>query len=320
MVDPSLGSVQIAAGSKSLSDLTFSYELKCMSELSQLQTGTVINSFQVFFHDECKDTVISPPYFESVSTLVYEPVWQPVTPATTSLTCGGFSYSIQTPVTDDWPILDLQYGQLFVDPYILPTHVGQWDVQLKACLILTGECRIGPIGTISISDPCGSTEIVAGPIDTVLAAAPFKRAWIDMNVEMGVLWPFSDTIDQKYPEVQNCGPIFYKLLDDLGKAVLPGSYLSLDLDTNVLAIEPTLYDRVGPAQYLLHAYMADYPEIFVDVPFEVSVLACTAVVDPSLVVVSDKAVVWGDLALPYSIGPVMAQYQQKPNCGYDFAW
>ena len=88
------GEVTISAGAKSLSDLTFSYELKCMSELSLLQTGTVINSFQIFFYDECKDTIISPPYFESFSTLVYEPFWQPVVPAATSLTCGGFSYSI----------------------------------------------------------------------------------------------------------------------------------------------------------------------------------------------------------------------------------
>jgi len=67
--------VNVQAGAKSLSDLTFSYELKCSSELSLLQTGTVINSFQIFFYDECTDTIITPPFFENFSTLVYEPFW-----------------------------------------------------------------------------------------------------------------------------------------------------------------------------------------------------------------------------------------------------
>ena len=57
-------------------------------------------------------------------------------------------------MTDDWPIVDLQNGYLRVDPYILPYHLGTWDVQIQACLILTGDCRVGPIGTVTISDPC----------------------------------------------------------------------------------------------------------------------------------------------------------------------
>ena len=152
--------------------------------------------------------------------------------------------------------------------------MGQWDIQLKACLILTGACQIGPVGTVSISDPCVATEIIPGQINTVLRSSAFQRAWVDLKVEMGSAYPFSDTIDRKYPEVDNCGPIFYKLLDSMGQTVLNGGLLSLNINTDILAAEPTLYDRLGLFQYYLHAYMADYPNIFVDVPFEVEVTAC----------------------------------------------
>ena len=55
-------------------------------------------------------------------------------------------------------------------------------------------------------------------------------------------------------------------------------------------------------------------------PFSAEVTACEATIDPSLVILTDKAVVWGDRALPYNIGAALASYQQKPNCAYDFAW
>lgn len=51
---------------------------------------------------------------------------------------------------------------------------------------------------------------------------------------MGARWPFVDTVDEKYPEVSNCGPIGYSLLDTFGRAISPSSYLKLDYTSGIL--------------------------------------------------------------------------------------
>lgn len=43
VVNELTGEIRVQTGSKSLSDLTYSYELKCMSTFSEVQTGTVMN-------------------------------------------------------------------------------------------------------------------------------------------------------------------------------------------------------------------------------------------------------------------------------------
>jgi|FrelakmetLWP11LW_1041352.scaffolds.fasta_scaffold416716_2 hypothetical protein len=55
-----------------------------------------------------------------------------------------------------------------VNPTIIPTHLGVWKLQLKACLNLTGACVLGPIGTITVLNPCLDTNINAGYIGTIM--------------------------------------------------------------------------------------------------------------------------------------------------------
>jgi len=57
-----------------------------------------------------------------------------------------------------------------VNPTIIPTHLGDWKLQLKACLNLTGACTIGPIGIITVLNPCLETNINGGYIGTVMQA------------------------------------------------------------------------------------------------------------------------------------------------------
>lgn len=45
LVNAKTGEIRVMNGAKSLADLTFSYELKCTSVFSEVQTGTAINSF-----------------------------------------------------------------------------------------------------------------------------------------------------------------------------------------------------------------------------------------------------------------------------------
>ena len=79
-----------------------------------------------------------------------------------------------------------------------------------------------------------------------------------MNVEMGAFWPFTDTVDQNYPEPLNCGPIAYTLFDVEGNELNSNSYVTLDMATSILAVEPTILEPVGEYSFYLRAFMVDY--------------------------------------------------------------
>jgi hypothetical protein len=107
MANSYLGAVEVKTASKSLAGLTYTYTLTCKSTLSTVALGTVTQNFQVYFYDECKDTVLTPPSFKDMTTMIYFYSDTPVIPASSSLNCGGFTYSIYTPFTANWPQIDL---------------------------------------------------------------------------------------------------------------------------------------------------------------------------------------------------------------------
>ena len=179
-----------------------------------MQAGTIYNTFKVFFYDECVDANITPPYFADILTPVYFPKSAEIIDAFTDLSCGGFTYSIATPLTENWPTIDLQDGKVNVYPTMIPTHLGDWNLQIKACLILTGECKVGPQGKITILNPCLDTRVIGGSINYKMTAPILGNDSLNLVTEMGNEWPFYDTIDQTFPTYSyNCGQILYVILD-----------------------------------------------------------------------------------------------------------
>ena len=140
-IDPVSGAaIKVETPLKNLDGKLYSYELRCESTLTQLNEGTAYYFFQVRFYDECNDATITPPYFEDFDTEVFLGTSVLYAPAQSDKECGGFTYSIATPITESWPQIGLQNGQIFIEPTLIPTHVGPWDVRLTAYLELNNRC------------------------------------------------------------------------------------------------------------------------------------------------------------------------------------
>lgn len=256
-IDPVSGAaIRVETPLKNLDGKLYSYELRCESTLSQLNEGTANYFFQVRFYDECNDATITPPYFEDFGTEVFLGASVPYAPAQSDKVCGGFTYSIATPMTESWPKIGLQNGQIFIEPTLIPTHVGPWDVRLTACLELNNRCQTGPIGRITVTNPCLASEIVTAPINTIMRAPRLKFNDLSLYAEMGAAWPFSDSVDNKYAQIQNCGRILYDVLDVNGNA-LPGPPI-VYLQNDVLFFQPQLSDPIATIPLILRAYLADY--------------------------------------------------------------
>ena len=204
-----------------------------------------------------------------------------------------------------------------VNPTIIPTHLGDWKLQLKACLNLTGACTIGPIGIITVLNPCLETNINGGYIGTVMQAPILGTDQLNLKAEMGPdMWPFFDTVDMAFPALAyNCGMIKYIILDT-AKRPLPQPPI-VTLSGDILTFTPRLDDPVGEIPLILRAYMVDYNNIYIDRGFFVKVTACQATLSVSNSLnLPNKSIVWGDPVLPYSISSLFSAYVQTPNCGY----
>ena len=200
---------------------------------------------------------------------------------------------------------------------MIPTHLGDWNVQLKACLTLTGECKTGPIGVTRILNPCLDTNINAGYINYMMTAPILGNDSLNLNVEMGSLWPFTDTVDTTFPNFNyNCGQILYVILDSSKNPIPLPTIVTRTGD--IITLTPRINDPIGDISLILRGYMNDYPGIFIDRDFVVRVTPCEATLTVSnLLNIPDKSVVWGDNALPYDIGSVFGAYIQTPACGYN---
>lgn len=116
--------------------------------------------------------------------------------------------------TQSWPQIGLQAGNFIVTPDQIPTHLGTWDVRIKACLTLTNACSVGPVSQVFVVNPCLETNVVAGEITTVMSAPRLDFNSLSLQQEMGPFWPFTDTVDNQFPEPYNCGRIDYVILDE----------------------------------------------------------------------------------------------------------
>lgn len=146
------------------------------------------------------------------------PASEIVFPASSNKACGGFEYSIATPMSDSWPRIELQNGNILIDPTSIDNHVSIWEVQIRACLVLTGECKIGPVGAITVINPCLSTNIIGGQITNIMTAPELGADQLNLTNEMttitgDILWPFFDSVDATFAGFQECGSINYLLLD-----------------------------------------------------------------------------------------------------------
>lgn len=209
-----------------------------------MQAGTIYNTFKVFFYDECNDVTITPPYFADMTTLVYFPKSSALVEAQTDLSCGGFTYSIATPLTDNWPSIDLQAGNVNVYPDTIPTHLGDWFLQIKACLTLTGECKVGPQGKITILNPCLDTRVMGGFINYQMTAPILGTDSMNLAIEMGNQWPFYDTVDNTFPTfAYNCGQILYTILDSAQQPLPQPPIVTRNGD--IMTFTPKINDPVG---------------------------------------------------------------------------
>jgi len=177
------------------------YDLVCTSTFSLLASGRALNTFSVTFYDECNGAVITPPSFSEIRTIVFLPKQSGIFQPFSDLNCGGFEISIATPMSSQWPNIDYQNGQIRVDPTLIPTHVGTWKVQLKACLVLTGACEIGPESNIIVEDPCPSTNIMGGEITYIMTAPQEGVDSLNLLTHMAPgTWPFYDTVDDQFAQ------------------------------------------------------------------------------------------------------------------------
>jgi len=310
-IDPVTGSaILINTPYKDLDSIVFSYELRCESKFSQMAEGIVSTFFQVRFYDECHDTLISPAYFDEFDTFAFEIGSRPFYEAQSDKVCGGFTYSIYTPVMPSWPAMTLQNGKIMIDPQIIPTHIGPWDIQIESCLSLTGVCKLGPISRINVLNPCVDSEIKVAPITTILEAPILGTNALSLINEMGPAWPFYDTVDLAYPQVQNCGRIVYEILDMDGNTLPQPPIVYLDGD--VLVMQPHVDDPIDIIPLKLRASLADYQfvPIYQDVDFAVKVLPCQARIDSSQVYLSlsNTGIKWGDEAVNYYVGELFNMY------------
>lgn len=99
---------------------------------------------------------------------------------------------------ESWPPIGLQNGKVFVNPTLIPAHVGEWNIQIKACLDLTGLCQVGPISTITVINPCFSTQISGGLISKTMTAPRLGSDGLSLFDQMGAGWPFADSVDVSY--------------------------------------------------------------------------------------------------------------------------
>ena len=301
------GEIAFQTGSKSFRGATLYYKLTCTSTLSQVTQGTIENTFEVQIIDECDNIEIAPAGFNDFTTLVFVPNSNPVYAATSNKICGGFEYSIATPMSASWPQIELQNGSILINPTSIDNHVSIWDVQIRACLVLTGECKLGPVGSITVINPCLSTNIIGGEINSIMSAPELGSDNLNLSLEMttvtgDILWPFFDSVDANFAGFQECGSINYVLLDTSFTEVVG----PVTRQGNMLYFSPPLGYPLGYTNFILRGYLARYSNIFLDVPFQVEVLACSTTIDPTNVYVENKIITWGNPALPYSIGNIFS--------------
>ena len=219
---------------------------------------------------------------------------------------------------ESWPPIGLQNGKIFINPTEIPAHVGEWNIQIKACLDLTGLCQNGPISTITVINPCFSTQISGGLISYTMTAPRLGSDGLSLFDHMGAGWPFADSVDVTYSQFQNCGMIDYVILDSAGNPLPSPPIVSFQGDN--LVFTPQLNDPLGPIDLILRGYLVSYfPDVApLDIPFQAVVTACDAQIDVTEVRVSDKEITWGDVALPYNIQESLNQYSQSPACQYEY--
>lgn len=245
-----------------------------------------------------------------------------VSRVTSSHNC-PLSYEL-VPVTAAPSPVALNKGAWLVEatPASYADHMGTHEYVVKACVQVEGvlaNCQTSATAAILVSDPCARTMPMPHAISTTMTAGLFETSSIDLRSEFPV-WPFTDTIDMNpaysAPDSGKCGLIKYVVLDEFGD---PSAFVEYD-GAREIVMRPTEGNPARPGSHdvVFRAYVDDYPDNYVDVPFSVTVTACEPTIDSSNVVIPDVYHAWGADTQTLATTAAFEQYTFSPACALSF--
>lgn len=177
---------------------------------------------------------------------------------------------------------------------------------------------------VSVVDPCLNTQIIPGDIVTVMQAPILGGDSLNLFTELGIAWPWTDTVDQDVPDsiaIGVCGPLEYFVVTNT-PLPQPTNLVSLVGDT--LYFNPTYEHEPGNRMVplLLGARLTAYPMIPVAYDaFNVFIQDCNTEIIANDVVnaLQTQYIDWYAAPQPYFSSSALGLYAMTFDCEYNFS-
>ena len=221
------------------------------------------------------------------------------------------------------PLITGTIGDRLTAEPALKENVGEYTLQITSCQRygngISEACVDGAPFTITVVDPCWSTEIVSAIFPDVMQRPRLQTQGLNLRDSIAFgRWEWQVQVDidtqGKYGEFL-CGPIEYVIMTD---EQVPQNTDLVTKSGDVLTFAPMLDDPIGPNYLLLIGYLPNFSGIEKREQFVVIVDPCEAdiIPFPAQQLLTDIEREWSSSPFPYSIEDAINAFVQVPACNY----
>ena len=280
-----------------------SLTLSCTSGLSQSGQSKVSSTLSVQYLDVCRTAQLTLAPIAPVTMTTY--LWPvPIDSfsfqsVSSSLNCAPYDYSILLGSNTDPSVAS---GVLINTRSLQPSiqtvmtklsQVGNWNLQVKACILFgfgDSMCVLSNTVTLQVRNPCIITNINSSAIDRALVGS--VGAPDSYQVQQ---WMFSDSVDMaRNPSSygsRKCGVVSAIVKNMQGQTV---DFVALNESSGLLTLNPSANSAVGTFQLVMHYYMKDYPDRWINVDFMVTVQPCKTTIYSNGADLTNRQIGWAE--------------------------